>query len=76
VSRRASLVDDGCNVGNDRVAFVGLGHHAVLHIDDDQRGIRAVGEWWSLRGLLVDHVFAYQSGQFASACPISFSCWP
>ena len=39
----AGPVDEGADVGHDGVARVGAGHHADLHVDDEQRGTGPVG---------------------------------
>jgi len=40
----ARLVDHGADVRDHVVAVVGVGHDAVLDVDDEQRGARAVGQ--------------------------------
>ena len=41
---RARLLDQAGDVGDHVVAVVGLTHHAVLHVDDEQGGVRTVLE--------------------------------
>jgi cell volume regulation protein A len=41
---RAGLADQGVDVRDHAVAVVGAGHHAVLDVDDKQRGVRPAGE--------------------------------
>jgi hypothetical protein len=42
--RRASFLDDGADVRDNGVTLVRFTHDAVLHVDHEQRGVRAVLE--------------------------------
>ena len=42
--RRASFLDDGADIRDDGVVFVGAAHDAVLHVDHEECSVRAVVE--------------------------------
>jgi hypothetical protein len=39
---RAGLVDKGGDVRDDAIAVIGTGQHAVLDVDNEQRGVRPI----------------------------------
>jgi hypothetical protein len=41
---RASLANQGVDVRDHAVAVMGVGHYPVLDVDDEQRGVRPIGQ--------------------------------